>query len=202
VEKFEQARGRGGRRGRHAADGRQSAARRPRRRAEGRGRERIGDASATLKSGTWFRFHFMPKERGYLYIIGPGAGGNAQTTLLTGQGAGALKSNMVGAGADFSFPSLNGSKLKLDDAPGSDEFTFIFSPTPLMSPAFLAGKYLHELSPAEVKELEDFRAQFRADAPAVAAEGEGPDRRVAVSAPPSATNEGKPVIFDVRVNHR
>jgi eukaryotic-like serine/threonine-protein kinase len=164
--------------------------------------KRVAEPAATLVSGQRFRFHFMPKERGYLYIIGPGAGGNAQITLLTAQGAGALKTNLVGAGADFSFPSVNGSKLKLDDMPGTDNFTFIFSPTPLLSPSFLAGKYLHELSPAEVKELEDFRAQFRADAPAVAATGEGDDRRVAVSAPQSATEAGKPVIFDVRINHR
>jgi hypothetical protein len=164
--------------------------------------KRVAEPAATLVSGQRFRFHFVPKERGYLYIIGPGAGGNAQITLLTAQGAGALKTNLVGAGADFSFPSVNGSKLKLDDTPGTDDFTFIFSPTPLLSPSFLAGKYLHELSPVEVKELEDFRAQFRADAPAVAVAGEGDDRRVAVSPPQSATEAGKPVIFDVRINHR
>jgi eukaryotic-like serine/threonine-protein kinase len=164
--------------------------------------KRVAEPAATLVSGQRFRFHFMPKERGYLYIIGPGAGGNAQITLLTAQGAGALKTNLVGAGADFSFPSVNGSKLKLDETPGTDEFTFIFSPTPLLSPSFLAGKYLHELSPAEVKELEDFRAQFRADAPAVAVAGDGDERRVAISTPQSATDAGKPVIFDVRINHR
>nr|MDQ3920373.1 DUF4384 domain-containing protein [Acidobacteriota bacterium] len=164
--------------------------------------KRVAEPAATLVSGQRFRFHFTPKERGYLYIIGPGAGGNAQITLLTAQGAGPLKTNLVGAGADFAFPSVNGSKLKLDDTPGTDDFTFIFSPTPLLSPSFLAGKYLHELSPAEVKELEDFRAQFRADAPTVAAAGEGDDRRVAVSTPQSATAAGKPVIFDVRINHR
>jgi eukaryotic-like serine/threonine-protein kinase len=161
---------------------------------------RVAEPAATLVSGQRFRFHFMPKERGYLYIIGPGAGGNAQVTLLTGQGAGPLKSNLAPADADFAFPSW--TKLKLDDTPGTDDFTFIFSPTPLMSPAFLAGKFMHELSPAEVKELEDFRAQFRADAPQVAAAGEGGDRRVAVSAPQPATNAGKPVIFEVRINHR
>src|ERR1043166_3196725 len=162
--------------------------------------KRVAEPAATLVSGQRFRFHFMPKERGYLYIIGPGAGGNAQVTLLTGQGAGPLKSNLAPADADFAFPSW--TKLKLDDTPCTDDFTFIFSPTPLMSPAFLAGKYMHELSPVEVKELEDFRAQFRSDAPQVAAAGEGDDRRVAVSAPQPATNAGKPVIFEVRINHR
>ena len=164
--------------------------------------KRVAETAPTLVSGQRFRFHFTPQERGYLYIIGPGAGGNAQMTLLTAQGAGPLKSNLVGAGADFSFPSMNGAKLKLDDAPGSDEFTFIFSPSPLMSPPFLAGKYLHELTPAEVKELEDFRAQFKADAPTVSVKEDGGERRVVVSVPQSATSGGRPVIFDERINHR
>jgi eukaryotic-like serine/threonine-protein kinase len=163
--------------------------------------KRIAETAATLQSGKWFKFHFVPKERGYLYIIGPGANGNAQQTLLTAQGAGQLKSNLVGAGADFAFP-FGATKFKLDDNPGADDFTFIFSPTPLMSPAFLTDKFLHELTPAEVKELEDFRAQFKADAPTVESKGEGDARSVEVSVPQPATAGNNPLIFDVRVNHR
>ncbi len=163
--------------------------------------KRIAETAATLQSGKWFKFHFVPKERGYLYIIGPGAGGNAQMTMLTAQGAGALKSNLVGAGADFAFP-FGATKFKLDDNPGADDFTFIFSPTPLMSPAFLADKFQHQLTPAEVKELEDFRAQFKSNAPAVETKGEGDARAVEVSVPQAATAGNNPLIFDVRVNHR
>jgi serine/threonine-protein kinase len=164
--------------------------------------QRIAETAATLQSGKWFKFHFVPKERGYLYIIGPGANGNAQQTLLTAQGAGALKSNLVGAGADFAFP-FGATKFKLDNTPGgADEFTFIFSPTPLMSPSFLTGQVLHNLTPAEVKELEDFRAQFKSDAPTVESKGEGDARSVVVSVPQSATAGNNPLIFDVRVNHR
>ncbi|MFL6254279.1 MAG: protein kinase domain-containing protein, partial [Pyrinomonadaceae bacterium] len=162
----------------------------------------VAEASAALKSGQRFRFHFIPKTRGYLYIVGPGKGGNAQIMILTAQGAGPLKSNLVGGGADFAFPSIGGQRLIIDDNPGADEFTFIFSPTPIASPAFLAGKYLHELTPAEVKELEDFRAQFKSDAPEVAARGDGGDRRVVVLAPEPATEAGRPLIFDVRIDHR
>jgi serine/threonine-protein kinase len=161
----------------------------------------VADASAALESGKWFKFHFMPRERGYLYIIGPYKDGNAQVTMLTAEGAGALKSNLVGAGADFSFP-FGGTKLHLDENAGADDFTFIFSPTPLMSPSFLAGKFLHELTPAEVKELEDFRAQSKSGASEASVRGEGGDRRVAVLAPEAATSGGKPLIFDVRVNHK
>ena len=162
---------------------------------------RVAATAATLVSGQFFRFHFMPKERGYLYIIGPGANGNAQMTLLTAQGAGVLKSNLVGAGADFAFPF--GTRLQLDKNPGADDFTFIFSPAPLMSPSFLTGKFLHELTPAEVKELEDFRAKYKSDAPVVAVSGgDESERAVAVSVPQSATAEGKPLIFDLRIDHR
>jgi eukaryotic-like serine/threonine-protein kinase len=163
---------------------------------------RVAETPATLNSGQRFRFHFIPKTRGYLYIVGPAANGNAQMMLLTAQGAGPLKSNLVGGGADFAFPWRGGVRLKLDDNPGADEFTFIFSQSPLMSPAFLTDKFRRELTPAEVKELEDFRAQFKSDAPEVAARGEGPDRRAVVLAPEPATAAGRPLIFDVRIDHR
>ena len=162
----------------------------------------VAEAPAALKSGQRFRFHFIPKMRGYLYIVGPAARGNAQMMLLTARGAGKLKSNLVGGGADFAFPSMGGQRFHLDENPGADEFTFIFSPTPIASPAFLAGEYMHELSPAEVKELEDFRAQFKSDAPEVSVRGEGNDRRVVVLAPEPAIEAGRPLIYDVRIDHR
>ena len=121
-------------------------------------------------------------------------------TILTGRGAGPLKSNLVGAGADFVFPSLGGSKLKLDDNPGAEDFTFIFSPSPLAAPAFLAGEYKHELSPEEVRELEEFRSRHGSAQTEV--RGEGGERRVVVLAPQQSTPDGRPVIFDLRINHR
>ncbi len=164
--------------------------------------KRVAEAPAALKSGQRFRFHFIPKTRGYLYIVGPGEGGNAQMMLLTARGAGKLKSNLVGGGADFAFPSMGGARLKLDDNAGADEFTFIFSPTPIASPAFLSGEYLHELTPAEVKALEDFRAQFKTDAPELSVRGDGDDRRVIILAPEPAIESGRPLICDVRIDHR
>ena len=163
---------------------------------------RVAEAPAALKSDQRFRFHFIPKTRGYLYIVGPGEGGNAQVMLLTARGAGKLRSNLVGGGADFAFPSIGGQRLHLDDNPGADEFTFIFSPTPIASPAFLAGEYLHELTPDEVKALEDFRAQFKSDAPEVSTRGDGNERRVVILAPEPATEAGRPLIFDLRIDHR
>jgi eukaryotic-like serine/threonine-protein kinase len=162
--------------------------------------KRIAEPVATLLSEQRFRFHFTPKERGYLYIIVPGKDGNAQSIFLSGRGVRNLKTNLVGAGADFVFPSWDKTKLRLDSQPGSDVYTFIFSPRPLTSPAFLAGEAERELTPAEVSELEDFRAQFKSDSPTTSVSGDGGERRVVVSIP--ATAEGRPLIFDLRINHR
>jgi hypothetical protein len=159
---------------------------------------RVAEAAPAFVSGQHFRIHFRPKERGYLYVIGPNKDGNAQTMFLTAQGGGLLKSNLVSADSDFAFPSAGA--MKLDPHPGTDAFTLIFSPKPLTSPAFLAGRFLHELTPAEVAELEEFRAQVKQDAPSVAADGEGPEGRVVVNVP--ATSGGRPLIFDLRINHR
>src|ERR1044072_2869871 len=94
---------------------------------------RVAEASSGFSNGQRFRFHFIPKMRGYLYIVGPGEGGNAQVMLLTARGAGKLKSNLVGGGADFAFPSIGGARLKLVKNPGADEITFIFCPAQLAS---------------------------------------------------------------------
>jgi serine/threonine protein kinase len=160
---------------------------------------RVGETAPTLPSGKSFRFHFTPKERGYLYIIVPNRDGNAQTTLLTGKGGPYVETNLVGAGADFVFPPA-GRPFILDSRPGTDDFTFIFSPKPLMSPAFLAEKYAHKLSPEEVAALEEFRAQFKSDAPALSAAGDGAERRVVVNVP--ATVQSGTLIFDIRIDHK
>jgi serine/threonine-protein kinase len=159
---------------------------------------RVAEPMPVFVSGQRFRIHFTPKERGYLYIIGPNKNGNAQTTFLTARGGGTYKSNLVGAGSDFSFPGAG--RMKLDPHRGADEFTLIFSAMPLTSPAFLMGESLKELTPAEVSELEEFRAQFKSDAPSVGVVGDGAERRVVVSAPSAA--EGRPLIFDLRINHQ
>jgi serine/threonine protein kinase len=163
---------------------------------------RVAEKAATLKSGTWFKFHFIPRKYGYLYIIAPAKGGNAQTTLLTAQGAGELlKTNRVGEGADFSFPSGD-TKLKLDNTPGDEDYLFIFSSKLLTSPSFLTEKFNTKLTLEQIGELEEFRAKFKQNAPTLEATGEGNERRVTVLVPEPATSDGTPLIFDVRVNHR
>jgi serine/threonine-protein kinase len=160
---------------------------------------RVAETTAPLASGQHFKFHFIAPERGYLYMIGPGKEGNALMTFLTAQGGGLLKTNLIAANADYPFPFGEDKVLVLDDNPGTEEYTVLFSTTPLMSPAFLTEKYLKELSPAEVKEFEDFRTQNRTAAVTLDVNQKDGDRRVVVSVPEDA--KGRPIVFDIRIKH-
>lgn len=155
-----------------------------------------------LASGQQFRFHFSPHERGYLYVIGPG-NANVPTTFLTAQPMlGVMKTNQIAADADYSFPYGEGKVFQLDKNPGTEEYTVIFSPSPLLSPSFLSQKALHELTPTEIKDLEDFRALYKANAPSSSVQdvkGEKPFVSVSV---PGTASQGQPLIFDIRIEHR
>jgi hypothetical protein len=170
---------------------------------------RIAAKVLSLRSGQQFKFHFMPRERGYLYIIGPGDG-NATKTFLTARPIGVLKSNLALADADFVFPYGADEVLELDKNSGTEEYLVIFSHTPLLAPAFLAERAGRELSPAELKELEDLRARAKTAAPVAdvkevsandggaAAEGGAASLVVSVA---SANAPVEPVIFDIRIEH-
>jgi serine/threonine-protein kinase len=160
----------------------------------------VAEPAPTLASGKFFTLHFRSPERGYLYIVGPGEG-NALMTLLTAKGTQGSRSNLVGANADFEFP-VGGVKLKLDELAGAEDFTVIFSTTPLLAPKFLAEEFGHTLSPAEVRELEDLRAQAAAGAATHETKDEGGARRVAVNVARDASGGARPLIFEVRVNHK
>ena len=162
----------------------------------------VAEQEPTLDANTFLRLHFISHGRsGYLYIIAPGEKGNARTTFLTFKGGPSLSSNYVGSDAEFTFPN-DETKITLDKSAGTDVLNFIFSPTPLEAPSFLAGKSGHELTPAEVVEWEKFRAQYAEDAPELAVRGQGDDRRVVVLAPEPATKSKRPLIFEVKVKRR
>jgi hypothetical protein len=162
---------------------------------------RVADAGAiNLRSGQQFKFHFTPRERGYLYIIGPGEG-NAPTTFLTARPVGVMKTNLAGAGADFVFPYGAGAVLQLDRNPSTEDYTVIFSPTQLLEPAFLAAPALHKLTPAEQAELENLRAQAQTGTPSARVQETSGGATVAITLPAAQSNKGKPVVFDIRFAH-
>jgi serine/threonine-protein kinase len=163
---------------------------------------RLAAKVLSLRSGQQFKFHFTPRSRGYLYIIGPGAG-NATKTFLTARPVGVLKTNLALADADFVFPYGEGEVLELDKNPGTEEYLIIFSHTPLLVPAFLAESAGHELTPAELKELEDLRARAKTAAPVADVKELNTNDGAAVAvrvASESAPVE--PVVFDIRIEHR
>ncbi|MDQ1592541.1 MAG: eukaryotic-like serine/threonine-protein kinase [Pyrinomonadaceae bacterium] len=168
---------------------------------QGEGR-RVAAKELTLPSGQQFKFHFVARERGYLYIVGPGKG-NAPTTFLTARPAGIMKTNLAPAGADFTFPYGDGQVLELDKNPGTEEYVVIFSRTPLLAPAFLATEAGHELTPAELKELEDLRARAKTALPFADVKDSDAKGGAAVAvAVGSAGAPSEPVIFDIRIEHR
>ncbi|HEX8708893.1 MAG TPA: protein kinase [Pyrinomonadaceae bacterium] len=169
--------------------------------AKGQESER-GVGNVPLASGQAFKFHFTPNENGYLYIVGPGEG-NVPTTFLTDKPLEDYgETNAVESGVDFSFPEGEDGWIELDKKAGTEVYTVIFSPTRISTPAFLKAGAGRDLTAAEQKELEDFKARYKANAPAsdvINANGDEPLVSVRV---PQAAAAGEPVIFDIRLEHK
>ena len=157
---------------------------------------------APIASGQSFKFHFAFNEEGYLYIFGPGEN-NQPTAFLTTKPLPqtGVKSNKVTKGVEFSFPSGSGNNVTLDKNPGTDNFTVIFSRTQLPSPSFLNEPVTGEpLSPAQQAELKSFVSEYQEKR--VVTELDESNARapfVRVKATPEQT--GKPIVFDVRIQH-
>lgn len=168
------------------------------------GKRVANEGAISLRSGQQFRFHFTPHERGFIYIIGPGASGNAPMTFLTARPTvGLMKTNMAAADADFSFPYGAGAVLQLDKNPGTEEYTVIYSTTPLLTPAFLAEKAEHDLTPDEVGELEKLRADAQTGATSAHVQDTNGTQQTAVAVNiPGTDKMSRPVIFDIRIEHK
>jgi hypothetical protein len=155
-----------------------------------------------LASGQKFKFHFTPRENGYLYIIGPG-GGNVPTTFLTAKPVpeSGVKTNAVTADQDFSFPG--GDKvITLDKTPGTEDYTVIFSPRALTSPAFLNDAANRALTQPEQDELKAFKDEHKANAPKTdVVDRSDQDPYVSVKVP-QAKAEDEPFVFDIRIEHK
>jgi hypothetical protein len=165
---------------------------------------RAGDL-VELQSGQRFKFHFSPNDNGYIYLLGPGAN-NAPAIFLSEQptpGSG-LHTNQVSSGVDFSFPDDSESQanfMKLNNTPGTDEFTFVFSPVSINSPAFFAGPSEHYLTKEELKEWTDFQAQAKANAATTEVIKAAKSPQVAVRVPQNGP-ENASVVFRVRIQHK
>jgi eukaryotic-like serine/threonine-protein kinase len=165
---------------------------------------RAGD-SVTMQSGQSFKFHFNPSENGFVYIVGPGPN-NAPATFLTAQPSAesGLKTNEARSGLDFAFPADRGNTanfITLNQTPGMDAFTVVFSPRAISTPAFFTGPSEHQLTAEEQKQWNDFRAQFKANAVGTEVIKTGARPFVSVKVPQTAP-EGAPVMFQVKIEHK
>ena len=163
------------------------------------------DDVVQMASGQQFKFHFSPSESGYLYIIGPGDQ-NAPTTFLTAKPASqfGVRSNEVKSGQDFAFPSDTNKEwswMNLDEAAGTDEFTIIFSGTPLTTPAFLDDEALRELSESEQTELNQAIAGFKSNLAGTEVMKNASSPFVSIKVPQSAA-PGAPVVFKIKIAHK
>src|SRR6185436_1774243 len=157
------------------------------------------------KSGQDFKFHFFPRQNGYLYIIGPGEQ-NLPTAFLTSKPAAesVLKTNEVKSGQDFTFPADSSTKfhwITLDEAPGTENYTIIFSAQPLAAPLFLSEQATGKpLSETEQSELKEFLAKYKKEPVTELNTKDASAHFVTVKVAPAETS-GAPLVFDVRIQH-
>jgi len=156
---------------------------------------------APIASGQALKFHFTFTEDGYLYIFGPGAN-NQPTAFLTTNPSpdSGVTSNKVVAGRDFSFPKGEGNDLTLDEKPGTDNFTVIFSKTLLTAPEFLTARVTGKPLPAaQQADLKAFAAKYQEKALTEHDDSTTGAPAVRVKVPPDQT--GNPVVFAIRIQH-
>ncbi|HEU4870676.1 MAG TPA: protein kinase [Pyrinomonadaceae bacterium] len=164
-------------------------------------------ALVPIASGKSFKFHFTFDEDGYLYIFGPGGNTNEPTAFLTTKPLAqtGVTSNKVAKGVDFSFPKDvkkdEQNWLTLDKNPGTDNFTVIFSKTPLSSPSFLNEQVTGEPLPsAQQTELKSFITRYQDKRPVTELdESNAQAPFVKVKTTPDQTNN--PIVFEIRIQH-
>jgi hypothetical protein len=156
-----------------------------------------------LASGQPFKFHFQFSEDGYLYIVGPGKG-NQLTAFLTAKPpeASGVTNNKVQKSRDFSFPSGITRWFELDKKPGTEDYTIIFSSTPLLSPAFLNEESTGEpLTQAQKAEFDDFLSKNKSTPPATEIDDKNSAAPFMQIKVPQSNAAGNPIIFPIRIQH-
>ena len=91
--------------------------------------------------------------------------------------------------------------MNLDETAGTDEFTIIFSGTPLTTPAFLDDEALRELSEKEQTELNQAIAGFKSNLAGTEVMKNASNPFVSVKVPQSAA-PGAPVVFKIKIAHK
>jgi len=155
-----------------------------------------------IASGTQLKMHFVFDEDGYVYVFGPGDG-NKLTAFLTSKPhpASGLQSNAATRGVDFSFPRGKGNSLTLDKNPGTDNFTVIFSKSPLVTPTFFADAVTGDpMSASQQAEFKSFITKNQEKQPITELDESNP-KEPFVRVKVSPTQTGNPIVFDIRIQH-
>jgi len=156
-----------------------------------------------IASGQSLKMHFVFSEDGYVYIVGLGSG-NQPVAFLTSKPAAmsGLETNRTQQNADLSFPRGDGNWLTLDNKPGTENYTIVFSKTPLAAPAFFNAPAAEKaLTSAEQSEFKDFIASYKAKPPTTELdESNSTSPFVRVKVLPDQA--GNPIVFDVRIQHK
>ncbi|MGH9841731.1 MAG: protein kinase domain-containing protein [Blastocatellia bacterium] len=154
-----------------------------------------------LQAGSKFKFHFKPRDGGYLYIIAMGKNGSPQT-FLTAQPmpSSGVTSNWTDGGKDYQFPD-GGQWFMIQQEAEATPFTVIFSPYQLQAPKFLRAPSGKELSREEQEELNAFRARFGPNKHELVAVADGTQPAVTVQVP-SDLPTPEPVMFDLALKRK
>lgn len=154
-----------------------------------------------LALGSRFKFHFRPRQSGYLYLIALGKNGRLQT-FLTEQpmATSGVTTNWSAGGNDYQFPD-GGQWFMLPRDAESAPFTIIFSPEPLKSPGFLVRPSGHELNESELQELADLRKQSSTTSPNLVALVDENQPAVAVQIL-ADRSKSEPLVFDISIKKK
>jgi serine/threonine protein kinase len=154
-----------------------------------------------IAAGSQFKFHFKPRDNGYLYIIALGTGGTMQTFLTNRPvPASGLETNRVEAGKDFQFPN-EGQSFMMPNNSETTPFTVILSPTPLQTPSFLSADPGRNLTEREQKELIEFRKRLATNSPELVAIVDNNQPSVTVQLPAERPGN-QPLVFDISLKRK
>jgi hypothetical protein len=154
-----------------------------------------------LAAGSRFKFHFKPRQSGYLYLIALGKNGRLQTFLTEYPiPASGVTTNWSAGGNDYLFPD-GGQWFMLPGDAESAPFTIIFSHEPLKMPNFLALKSGHELNESDLQSLAALRQQSSSVSPNLVALADDNQPAVAVQTL-AARDNSEPVVFDITVKKK
>ncbi|MEJ7709799.1 MAG: hypothetical protein WKF84_08035 [Pyrinomonadaceae bacterium] len=160
--------------------------------------ERRASLDVKVGSKEKFKFNFLPRESGYLYIVGPDERGQLKT-FLTAKPArdSGVTSNKVERDQLFSLNWMTSS------SEGQERYHVVFASVPLETPEFFTGPALRNLSGAELSAWEAFLSQNKANMRTEAVKNGGASM-MTVSSTRSAEGDTRmttaPTVFEIVVS--